>query len=56
MRTRRAFVTLLYDVKPTEWRSLAAPLGAILVAAILAAIPAVVRAVRIDPVILLRSE
>jgi ABC-type antimicrobial peptide transport system permease subunit len=52
----RLFTALLYNVKPTDVRSLAAPLAAILIAAILAALPAVIRALRIDPVILLRSE
>jgi predicted permease len=52
----RLFTALLYNVRPTDARSLVAPLAAILVAAILAALPAVIRAVKIDPVILLRSE
>ena len=52
----RFFTALLYHVKPTDARSLVAPLAAIFLAAILAALPAVIRAVRIDPVILLRSE
>ncbi len=52
----RSFTAMLYNVKPTDARSLAAPLVAILVAAVLAALPAVIRAVKIDPVILLRSE
>jgi predicted permease len=52
----RFFTALLYEVRPTDPRSLAGPILAILAAAILAALPAVIRAVRIDPVILLRSE
>jgi hypothetical protein len=52
----RFFAALLYSVKPTDPRSLVAPLAAIFLAAILAALPAVIRALRIDPVILLRSE
>jgi predicted permease len=52
----RSFAALLYDGKPTDLGALALPAAAILCAAVVAALPAVVRAVRIDPVILLRSE
>ncbi len=52
----RSFVSLLYNVKPTDLATLAMPAALILVAAVVAALPAVWRAVRIDPVILLRSE
>ena len=52
----KSFAALLYDVKPTALGTLAAPCVAILVAAVLAAAPAVIGAVRIDPVILLRAE
>ncbi len=47
---------LLYQVKPTDWGVLALPSMTILAAALLAAIPAVIHAVRIDPVTMLRSE
>lgn len=48
--------TLLYQVKATDLGVLALPPLAILVTALLAATPAVVRAVRIDPATILRSE
>jgi hypothetical protein len=43
-------------VKATDATALVTPAVAILIAAMLAAVPAVIRAVRIDPVILLRAE
>jgi predicted permease len=52
----RYIAALLFQVKPTDASMLAGPSLIILVAAIVAAIPAVVRAVRIDPVAMLRSE
>jgi putative ABC transport system permease protein len=52
----KSFEALLYQVKATSLTSVAAPCVAIFVAAVLAALPAVIHAVRIDPVILLRSE
>jgi predicted permease len=52
----RFIETLLYHVQPASARMLALPACAILAAAVLAAMPAVVRAVRIDPVTSLRSE
>jgi predicted permease len=48
--------SLLYQVKATDWSALALPSLAILAAALLAALPAVIHAVRIDPVTVLRSE
>ena len=48
--------TLLYQVRPTDPGMLVLPSLTILAAAILAALPAVVRAVRIDPVTMLRAE
>jgi predicted lysophospholipase L1 biosynthesis ABC-type transport system permease subunit len=47
---------LLYEVKPTDPGMLALPALTILVAAFLAALPAVSRAVRIDPAATLRDE
>jgi len=47
---------LLYQVKPTDLGVLAIPSLAILAAVLLAAAPAVIHAVRIDPVEMLRSE
>ena len=52
----RYLVSLLYQVKPTDASSLAIPAIALLAAAILAALPPVLRAIRIDPVQTLRSE
>jgi predicted permease len=47
---------LLYQVKPTDVAVLAPPAFAILAAALAAAVPAVVRAIRINPVKALRAE
>ena len=52
----RYIEALLYQVKPTDLAMLALPALTILVAALLAALPAVVRAVRIDPVAMLRAD
>jgi ABC-type lipoprotein release transport system permease subunit len=43
-------------VKPSDWSALATPGLALIAAATLAALPPVIRAVRIDPVTVLRSE
>ena len=48
--------SLLYGVRATEARMLAFPALVVLAAAVVAAIPAVLRALRIDPLSLLRSE
>ena len=48
--------TLLYQVKATDFRILTIPLLTILAVTLLAALPAVIRAVRIDPATILRSE
>lgn len=48
--------SLLYQVKPTEWGILALPAAAILAASLAAALPAVIRAIRIDPGKMLRTE
>jgi ABC-type antimicrobial peptide transport system permease subunit len=52
----RYIETLLYQVKPSDPSMLAFPSAVILGAAILAAAPAVIRAVRIDPADMLRAE
>jgi ABC-type antimicrobial peptide transport system permease subunit len=52
----RYIETLLYQVKATDLGVLALPSLTILAAALLAALPAVIRAVRIDPVKMLRAE
>jgi predicted permease len=56
MASARYIETLFYQVKPTDAGMLALPSLAILAAALLAAAPAVIRAVRIDPVTMLRAE
>jgi len=56
MASARTIETLLYQVKATDLSMLALPSLTILAAALLAALPAVVRAVQIDPVDMLRSE
>jgi ABC-type antimicrobial peptide transport system permease subunit len=48
--------TLLYDVKGNDPAMLIVPALVLLVVALLAALPAVMRAARIDPAIMLRSE
>ena len=52
----RYIETLLYQVRPRDLAMLALPAFAILAAALLAALPAVIRAVRIDPATILRAE
>jgi hypothetical protein len=56
LASARYIETLLFEVKATDLGRLALPSVAILVAAMLAALPAVIRAVRIDPVSALRAE
>lgn len=56
MALARSIETLLYQVKASDAGMLAAPAVAILGVALAAAVPAVVRAIRIDPVESLRSE
>ena len=52
----RYIEALLYQVKPTDPGMLALPTLTILAAALLAALPAVIRAVRINPAEMLREE
>jgi putative ABC transport system permease protein len=52
----RSIETLLYQVKATDLGMLTLPSAALLMAALLASLPAVIRAVRIDPVTMLRAE
>jgi putative ABC transport system permease protein len=52
----RYLESLFYQVKPTDIGILAFPALAIFVAALLAAIPPLLRAVRVDPMIALRYE
>jgi predicted permease len=56
MASVRYIETLLYYVKPTDLSALALPSLTILVAAALAAVPPVIRAMRIDPALSLRFE
>jgi predicted permease len=52
----RSIEALLYQVRPTDLRMLMLPAVTILLASLLAALPPVIRAVRIDPAKMLRSE
>ena len=52
----RHVATLLYQVKPSDAGLLAFPSMTIAAAALLAALPAVIRAARIDPAVTLRAE
>jgi predicted lysophospholipase L1 biosynthesis ABC-type transport system permease subunit len=56
MASVRYIVALLYEVKPTDLAMLVLPSFALLAAALVAALPAVLRAVRIDPVSMLRAD
>jgi ABC-type antimicrobial peptide transport system permease subunit len=56
LASARYLESLLYQVKATDLRVLALPALTIAAAALLAALPAVIRAVRIDPVAMLRAE
>jgi ABC-type antimicrobial peptide transport system permease subunit len=56
MASVRYIGAMLYQVRPTDTGVLALPCMTILAATLLAALPAVIRAVRIDPVSMLRSE
>jgi predicted permease len=56
MASARYIETLLYQVKATDVGVLALPSLAILAAALLAALPPVIRAMRIDPANVLRAE
>jgi ABC-type antimicrobial peptide transport system permease subunit len=56
MVSARYIGTLLYEVKPTGISALAVPSLAFIATAILAAMPPVIRAIRVDPVKVLRSE
>ena len=56
MISARYIASLLYEVKPGDLAMFAFPSLAILGVTVLAALPAIVRAVRMDPVASLRSE
>ena len=55
-RVEQYIETLLFHVKATDLTVLALPAATILAAALLAALPPVIRAVRIDPAAMLRAE
>jgi ABC-type antimicrobial peptide transport system permease subunit len=56
MASARYIETLFYQVKATDLDMLAVPALSIFVAVLLAAVPAVIHAVRIDPVKMLRAD
>jgi putative ABC transport system permease protein len=56
MASTRYIETLLFEVKATDWSRLVLPSVIILAAAMLAAVPPVIRAVRVDPARALRAE
>jgi predicted lysophospholipase L1 biosynthesis ABC-type transport system permease subunit len=56
MASQRYIDALLYQVKATDLSALGIPALTILAVALMAAVPAVIRAVRIDPVTMLRSD
>jgi hypothetical protein len=56
MASVRYIEALLYGVKATDLAMLTLPAIAIAAAALLAALPAVIHAVRIDPVSMLRAD
>ena len=52
----RLIESLFYQVKASDLQMLALPSLAILAGALLSALPAVIRAVQIDPITMLRAE
>jgi putative ABC transport system permease protein len=56
LTTTRYIGALLYQVKATDLGVLVVPTVVMTVAAVLAAVPPVIRAVRIDPVTILRAD
>jgi putative ABC transport system permease protein len=52
----RAMKALFYQVRATEWTMAAMPVGVILAVTVLASVPPVIRALRIDPLTMLRGE
>jgi putative ABC transport system permease protein len=56
MASVRFVTALLYGVKATDASVITAPATVLLTAACLAALPAVLRAVRVDPVMMLRAQ
>jgi predicted lysophospholipase L1 biosynthesis ABC-type transport system permease subunit len=56
LASTRYIGTLLYQVKATDLGALVVPAFVMIAAAVIAAVPPVIRAVRIDPVSMLRAE
>ncbi len=56
LASERFVASLLYGVKGTEMSMMTLPAVVLLLAVSLAAVPAVMRAIRIDPAVMLRSE
>jgi len=56
MGMARYVASQLFDVKPTDFWSLATPLACMLIAAIAAVLPPALRAAGADPLIALRHE
>jgi ABC-type antimicrobial peptide transport system permease subunit len=56
MAAARFISALLYDVKPSDTRSIAAPLVCLILACALSALLPVLRATRVDPTTALRIE
>ena len=56
LASTRYIEALLYQVRPTDVAMLALPAFTVFAAALLAALPAAIRAVRIDPATMLRAE
>jgi predicted permease len=52
----RVLAAVLFEVKPSDFWSLALPLACLLLASAMAAIPPAVRAARVDPIVALRHE
>jgi predicted permease len=52
----RLIRTLLYEVAPSDWSSIAVPLVCLLLACFLSALPPALRATRVDPITALRYE
>jgi ABC-type antimicrobial peptide transport system permease subunit len=47
---------LFYQVRATEWTMVAVPVGVMLGVALLASVPPAIRALRIDPIAMLRTD
>ncbi len=52
----RVMTSLLFEVKPSDFMGIALPLGFLLLASMVAALPAAIRATQVDPAIALRYE